>query len=184
MPVLRRKGSGTGSKTDVKSIRRKGYLGGNVEGKVHKVRVTVKRKGKKREITLAEKRFYEKRDPADSINLKNPVRQFETMQELQRLNRRKKLGLRIVPTIRLREETGKKPTLVLTKLTLLKKENLPETQESEFFRDASRQQEKSRENGYFLHGDCFEPMIDKETGKVVAIIADFGNVRKMQESRH
>ena len=86
--------------------------------------------------------------------------------------------MRIVQTIRLREQEGKSPTLIITKLKEVSWERLSQKQKLEFKADEDRQVKIGEEIGYSIRNDAFVPVFEKDTGKVIAAIADFGCVRK------
>lgn len=111
--------------------------------------------------------------------LRRPITQFNTMVKLIKLNRAKKIGLRIIPTIRLLKRKRQKPTLILTKLEV--PENLTTIQQVEFKHDKLRQQKIMREIGYSSPNDAFVPQIDIETGKCYALIADFGVIARLSK---
>ena len=107
------------------------------------------------------------------------------MEELQRENRKKKMGLRIVPTIRLRKMRGKKSRILTTKLDTIgliekakRRDKDAEELRKPFIKDMTRQIAIGKANGWNIYIDAFEAVVDKKSGKVVAVIADFGNVTK------
>ena len=130
---------------------------------------------------MAEKEFYERDHFASDPHSKDPVGQFNIMNELIELNRNQNLGLRIIPTIRLLEQNGKYK-LIMTRLTIPK---LKKAQKEQFKTDWMRQVKVLRENGYecaknAVYPDAFFPQIDKKTGKCFAIIGDFGAIQKIK----
>jgi len=175
MPVLH----GGRKPIRVKTIKKTNRepLGGQFEGQIFEVEVTIKKGKKTKKIKLAEKRFYPGKVPLAPQFL-NPKNQFKIMQELSELNRRKKLGLRINPTIRLREKNSKKPSLVLSKLNEAK--NLTKKQKDKFVKDTEKQIRTCFENGFTITENAFLPVLDKKTGKVIAVISDFGIVEKRE----
>ncbi len=167
---------------EVAIIKRKRPLGGDAEGHVYEIKVVVKKGRKGRMLRLAEKEFYQKKGTMlEGLfpSLRDPIRQFETMQGLLKLNREKKLGLRIIPTIRLREQEGKAPTLIITKLKEISWEKLSQRQKLEFKADQDRQVEIGKQNTYLIRNDAFVPVFE-QNGKVIAVITDFGCIMKQQ----
>ncbi|MDP2973451.1 MAG: hypothetical protein Q8N60_00220 [Candidatus Diapherotrites archaeon] len=147
-----------GGRKPVRVLRVKQYnkLGGNDEGRVFAVNVTVKRKGRKRTIKLAEKVFHKghlRVSPLLPFGI--PSLQFEIMSELKRLNVKKKLGLHILPTIRLRKIKGKKPRLVLTRWKKIEWWRLSEKQQGEVLAQRGKEQKILEENGYDVLKDAW-----------------------------
>lgn len=178
--------------TEVESVTERKYLGGGNEGRVSEVEVEIN--GKK--ITMAQKEFTnEYRLPlhlgGGKYKIGNPYEQFHKINELVELNRTKKLGLRITPTIRIIvDPKTKEGRLVMTKHDVLKwhgflnwKEKDITTeqkkQEQEYGEDMQRQSDIAMENGWGISRPSFFPTIDKKTGKCVAIIGDFGEIWKI-----
>ncbi|MFA5931508.1 MAG: hypothetical protein WC821_04325 [archaeon] len=115
MPVL----IGGRKNVRVTRISRGKILGGASEGLVRKVRVTLKRGKIKKKLRLAEKAFYPLgTSPAhySQPNLRNPEGQYNTMRKIQELNRKLKLKLPILPTIRLLTLRNGEKRLVVTLL--------------------------------------------------------------------
>ncbi len=106
MPVL----EGGRRNNVVSKVKQGEVLGGNSEGTVRKVVLSVRRK----KLALAEKHFYQRRtlppySRANQPSFRNPQAQYEIVRELSELNRRHKLGLPLLPTFRLRKlKTGEK----------------------------------------------------------------------------
>ncbi|MDO8537550.1 MAG: hypothetical protein Q7S21_01570, partial [archaeon] len=156
MPILKgvvyHKGKSRVIETHIDSIRRKrrilrvtltperkkhllfsSELAEGYEGTIHEVEVKIR--GKK--IVMVEKKFHKKRD-YDKTNFGDPIAQFETMNKLIKLNKRKKLELRIVPTIRLFEKNGEH-RLILTKLKIKPIKELTSLEFKQFYNDMRRQ---------------------------------------------
>ncbi len=165
----------------LRSLRRKHHLGGRHEGDVFEVEATVQRGKKKRKLVLVEKEFQPGFAWPMNTYFRNPWKQFKLLQELVRLNRAENLGLRIVPTIRIKERNGRKATLLMTRLSPLKR--LSTRMYEQFSADMRRQIVIAGENGFSIYTDAFVPVRDKETGNVVAMIADFGNIEKGHKSK-
>ena len=162
-------------------------LGKGQEGKVFEVEVIMGKNGNEKKLTMAQKEFYENSPFAEYYGIENNfewvIKQFKMMNELIELNKRKKLRLRIPNTIRLVEEKGKKAKLIMTRLKLSNFNNLTKQQTLEFNDDKERQCGILLNEGYDYQIDAFEPMIDKKTGKCVAMIADLGNIFKKEKRR-
>jgi len=103
------------------------------------------------------------------------------MNALLKLNRERKLGLRIVPTIRLLEVEGGKPRLVHTRLET--STGPPAGKFTEFMRDMFGQIKILQQNGYTAGIDSFLSQIDKKTGKCIAVIFDFGSVESLEDAK-
>jgi hypothetical protein len=140
---------------------------------VYNAEVTVGTKTRK----MVQKEFHE--PYAGDVNYRAPRNQFKIMHELIALNRKKKLGLNINPTIRLMEnpKKGKKPFLVMTKLNVRKYSDLTADQKIQFRKISGQQRKILKDNGYRAGIDPFFPVLEK--GKITAVIADFGNIRKL-----
>ncbi len=160
--------------TRVRQIRPTKELGGGGEGDVFEAVVSIpyaKKWWKTRKVVMAVKRF---KAPFQKVRL-----QFKIMNEIIALNRKKKLGLRITPTIRIVKRFFRlRPDLVLTKLSLAKYpgKGLTPKQNEEFLEDRSKQLVVLAHEGYHSSADAFFPQVDPKTGKGIAIIGDFGNV--------
>jgi hypothetical protein len=168
--------------TRVRKIKRKKLIDVGTEAGVFEVEVEVRVGKRKKIVKMVEKEFRNPIVPAsyELYPYGNPLMQFNIMNKLIKLNRSKKLGLRIIPTIRLRKIKGKKPRLVLTLLkNVLKEVELTPKQKKEFERDALRQQLIGKKNGYYILEDVFFPVIDSKTGKCLAVIGDFGGIRRI-----
>ncbi len=161
------------------------FLGGRSEGNVYGGKYVVKRGSRERTVKLAEKVFY-KKTPRNRM-LRNPEKQFELVRELMELNRKKKLGLRLPPTVRLLKREGR-PTLLATWYRdrhgqeLKAKHMLAKDEKAQYAEDRDRQIEALKSEGYTVTNewdDKFEPYLDPRTGKYVALLLDFGGlVRK------
>jgi hypothetical protein len=173
MPTLRRGGKGNGKSVTVESVTRGKIIGGHGEGIVRDVDVTIGTRTRR----MVQKEFHE--PYAGDVNYRAPRNQFEIMHELIALNRKKKLGLNINPTIRLMEnpEKGKKPFLVMTKLNIRKWSSLTVNQRIQFEKIRGQQIKILKENGYRTGGDSFFPILKDK--KITAVISDFGNIRKL-----
>lgn len=172
-----------------RKIQRGKRLGGSYEGDIFESAVTIRKHGKTRAITLAEKQFYAPEiNPLELIRkpneeLRNPRKQFEVMTELKRLNAQKKLGLHILPTIRLRRTTGRRqPTIFSTRY----KEIDPFTLDWPTLEKAvlERRREKSilLDLGYNVYFDAWKLIEDPVTKKPTCYIADFGGVEKIKHA--
>ena len=151
------------------------------EGKVLEAEVVLKGGKRSRTVRLAQKVFHEWEMPNAfaKYSWRNPERQFAVMKKLSRLNRQKKAGLRIVPTIRILKG-GKMPSLLTTRLeTLQIKEVFHSPFWNDFKADAERQEKIAAGLGFTCSDDAFFPVKDRKTGKVVAVLADFGQVEKI-----
>jgi len=164
----------------VEKIRQGRRLGGNREGVVHNAYVTVRKGEKRKKIVLAEKKFRKKKQWPGLHHLRDPLAQFETMRGLLELNRKKGLGLHILPTIRLREMDDSSYRLILTRFKEYKfgTKSVSEMIEAEEIH--KRDRKVLKENGYSLGGDCFSLIKDPETGKPRWFITDFGGVVKVK----
>ena len=158
---------------EVKLLNRKKFLDSGGEGYVYKVKVILRRGGRERKTTLAEKEFHTLEETGHPF--RNPTKQFEMMQGLLKLNREKKLGLRIIPTIRLLKGKG---SLIITKLDVFNPYLLSPEQYSEFSKDVNRQLAILSSNDYYACSAAFHAILDKASGKVVAAITDFGSIKK------
>lgn len=186
----KRKSSKKPEGTHAKRIKRGNRIGVGGEGNVYEVEVAIGNK----KLKMVEKQFKRRRKNEFEIEFplfRNPEIQFSTMNELMELNRtRRKAGkptLRIVKTIRLRRRFGKRPTLVMTRLEPADMQTLSEAQAHQFFEDKSCQYKILTEEGFttFTDGmDVFIPIFDpkdkspRDKKKVIAVIADFGTIRK------
>ncbi len=142
------------------------------EGRVYDVRVAIgPAQGRTRTVNMVEKEFFPRVPEKHFSTFRNPVLQFHNVMELIELNRREKLGLRINETVRLRKRFGRAPTLVMAKLEKARPN-------ADFRRDLNRQEKILRTASWHFHGDMFLPVRDKRTGKTVAVLADFGALRK------
>ncbi len=171
------------------------------------------RPGKSKKAILVEKEFLGKNKPktprfirkflkyADSRH--DPWLQFEISSEIAKLNRTKKLGLRINPvridyghlvgytrpgpsgepvsiTVRL-PRLFSKPLNVIKELAATEPWMQPEEKDiRSFIQDRDRQTEILRKNGYGLANDNFLPVRDN-TGNAIAILSDFGGVVRIKK---
>lgn len=167
----------------VTSIRLGERLGGGFEGNVYSAEVEIRKGNKTRKKAFALKRFFG-RGHAGSFG--NPQMQFELMQEIKKLNKEKKLGLRIIPTIRLKKVRPIKGSLeipehelILTKMDFVKLgEPIPHIKWIFVQRDVQRQREILSKEGYSISPDAF--LIAKtKNGEFMPYIADFGNIIKL-----
>ncbi|MDO8428856.1 MAG: hypothetical protein Q7S92_06625 [Candidatus Diapherotrites archaeon] len=175
--------------TRVREIKRGKWIGSGNEGTIYESFVTLERNGRQRTVRLAEKEF--DLDPsrprsilAHKSNWQRPLSQFNTMNRLIQLNRAKKLGLRIIPTIRLLKRKGQKPTLVMTRLEtdLEMNSRTRGTELDESIEDQNRQLDILRREGYSAHLDAFIIQMNPKTGKGIAVIADFGNIKRLRKN--
>lgn len=170
MPVL------IGGRRPVKAkIKRVRKLGSGKEGTAYEVEAELRSGGKRRKITLVEKVFH----PFKKYKtFGNPKEQFRIMNEISELNRRENLGLHIPNTIRLRRRWFRKPALISSKFERIRV--LEGKQITDYFEDALRELEILRKKGYSAGPDAFMPVLDKESGKAIAVIFDFGLISKIQ----
>ncbi len=173
MVVLKRAGKGKGAVVRAR-VKRGRKIGKGKEGKVHEVQIKIRKGRRKRAATLVEKKFFRKKFNKRSLG--DPRKQFAVVSELIRLNRQKKLGLRLPATLRIKENLVGKPSLLSTKIKIV--EEMTKAQEREFWKDIIRQVRIGVNNGFAILVDSFFPTIDPKSGKVVATIADFGNIVK------
>lgn len=148
-------------------------LGEGQEGIVREANLTLTKNGRTRTKQFVIKTFQS--ILPRKYSFRNPRKQFEVMQGLVELNKKKKLGIRIVPTIRLIKRRIVKDQLLVTRLNIL--ENLSQSQRKEYEDDLYRQRNIGLENGYKISIDSFKPVLGKD-GKVNAILTDFGLVVK------
>jgi len=165
-----------GRKPVIAKIRAKKKLGQGFEGTAYEVEATAGKGERKRKISLVEKRFKSSLFRRDLGNLRNPEAQFRIMGEISGLNRQKKLGLHILPTIRLRKRWLRKPALIITNLDGIPYKELEGKQILQFYADFVRQQEILFNEGYYACSDAFMPVLNKKTDKVEAYIFDFGSI--------
>jgi hypothetical protein len=172
-------------------LKRSFFSIGGEARKVREVEVVVRIGNRERRVRLVEKVFkpkigfsreaFARRNP-----FRDPVMQLKIMREISKLNREKRLGLHIVPTIRLRKRRLRKPTLLVTRLE--RYHFLPgplgEQRLKEFRQDIHRQQEVLALNNYFAAADAFVPVLNEKTAKVIAVIADFGNIFPDERALH
>tara|TARA_Y100000310_G_scaffold345795_1_gene470056 strand:+ start:2946 stop:3530 length:585 start_codon:yes stop_codon:yes gene_type:complete len=164
-------------------IRRGDYIGGQAEGSIHEVEVVLEKGNRRRTVKLAEKEFVDERGVwhrGDKPNFANPTEQFETMQTLLKLNRERKLGLHIIPTIRLMGEGGyAKPRLIITRLKgEVDHKSLNKAEYKAVDDQKRREKQILKQHGFVIHSDVWIHVRDPKTGKVTAWIVDFGNLRK------
>ncbi|MFA6269340.1 MAG: hypothetical protein WCW13_00395 [archaeon] len=148
-------------------------LGTGLEGTVREANLIFGKNGKTRTHQFAVKSFKWYFDSYGAWA--NPKKQFQIMKELSTLNRQGKLGLRIIPTIRLIKTVFGKDKLLVTKLNIVK--DLTPEQHADYLRDIKRQSLIGAKNGYSILKDAFQPVLDKN-GKVIAVLTDFGQVSK------
>jgi len=166
-----------GSRPRLVEIRERSNRGGGREGTIFYVDIaSTSKKGKEKVLKLVEKRFHE--ELSAEGNFGNPLKQFGTVQDLAALNRRKKLGLRFPPTVRLLVRGAETPSLVISRLKVVPFRGMTKEQRFEYLSDLNRQLKVAEKNGYHIGLDSFRPTMDKKSGMVVAVISDFGNLRK------
>lgn len=169
-----------GKKTFKSRIHGKEPLGKGHEGKVYSRKVTIN--GSTRE--LAEKIFklfilFRKLRGLRKIT--NPKEQFNTILKLVELNKKKKLGLRIAPEIFLRKRFLRKSTLLTTKLEEVKDHQFKKGEFQDFYDGSQRQVEIAEKNGFKINRiDPFLPVRNTNTGKVEAVLVDFGQVTEIK----
>ncbi len=175
-------------------------LGFGAEGEVFSVRVRVERNGKKRGVTLAEKVFdagASKRRP-ELPNFGSAEKQFALMKTISTLNREKKLGLRILPTIRLRTNENGAKSLVLTKIkhevrapeklvgwppfrvvnrVRFPKYEVTRAEETVIYKEIERMDKILEKQGYATGEDTYLIGRNVKSGAVEVWIADFGKIR-------
>jgi len=171
-----------GSRRDlvVEGIRQGRLLGGNTEGSISTVHVTLRAGNTRKTIELAEKTFKPKKNWPGLHHLRDPVAQFKTMSGLLELNRKKRLGLHILPTIRLREMGDGSHRIILTKFTKFNPGTATERELEKAKKIRIRDADLLSRNGYVLGGDCFSLIKDPTTGKPRWFITDFGVVVKVK----
>jgi hypothetical protein len=155
-------------------LKRGKKIGQGVEGKVYSGQVFVKRKDKTKAKKVVIKKF--RFLFGDAGNFGRADKQFRTMKDLSTLNKQEKLGLRIIPTIRLKKNLFTYE-LIMTKLDIVKTNSLSPKEYEKYQRDIKRQKFIAQKNGFIVGRDAFFPI--KENGKIVAIIGDFGNISKI-----
>jgi len=99
------------------------------------------------------------------------------VRDLIRANREENIGLRIAPTVRLSREEGGKPSIYRTLLDVA--DFLHPKQRDAFNEDRRMQREAAKKHGFYLGLDSFLPVFDGKTGDVVAVVGDFGTVRRV-----
>lgn len=163
------------------TITRKEKIGEGVYGTAYNVQVTITTpKGTKRTLDMVEKVYDKKfyfRPKTEAVN-KHIADKFKIMKEIIELNRKENLGLRIIPTIRLNKDK-KESTYISTKLKVSQK-TLPLKKHTEFMKDIQRQRRILEKAGFDSGRDAFFPLVDPETKKTIAILADFDNVGKRE----
>lgn len=173
-------------------------LGRGGEGKVQKVRLTIQnKKGRTRTIVLAEKTFTTKKPSrawgavdSGSKKKKNrkwtpvipetfgkPKRQFIAVEKLARINREKKLGLRLPTTVRIANRWPRRARLYTTIVNDGEHQHPLDRHTIAFENDRQRQMQIARNNGFYIHGDAFLETQDPQTGEPIAVIRDLGNIR-------
>jgi hypothetical protein len=197
---------------EVTSVTPKGVLGGRYEGRVDRVMVTVRKNGRERKVLMAEKMFdprtaeFEK-EVIGQPNIRDPQKQFETIQEIKALNAKHKLNLPILPTVRLRIMHNGEKRLLLTHLknvvdpfigsglwkTVRTKNGSssrrvfdPNASEKEFLEWQRINLEKARirkvlkQHGFYMtaHDDVWLYTMNPRTKKLKVWIGDFGNLTK------
>lgn len=176
-PIIAQGGRKRRTISEIKRIRE---LGMGREGTVHEVEI--KFTGGKRQI---KRRFAEKSftwPPAEAFvstqpSFGQPRRQFELMQELQKLNRKKNLRLNIFPTIRLLEEGTNRERLLLTKMDFYESP-LTDAEMQEVEKQEDHAKRTLRKMGFTLRRSSFKYTKDPITGKLKVWIADFGKITK------
>lgn len=172
-----------GRKTRAVKISRIKKLYSGREGTTYEAKIELQKNTKKRKIELVEKefhirsRFYEERKN-NQPHLQRPFRQYKLYNELKELNRKEKLGLPLIPTMRIVRSQNGMHKLLVTKINERGIGNFSK-EEREFL---TRQEEKyeniMRENGYNTHKDMWIYDRDPKTNKPRAWIVDFGNITR------
>ena len=139
--------------------------------------------GRSKTLQLLEKTFRPPVNPRynHSVTLRSPVNQLRAVKGLRELNREQKLGLNILPTVRLRKTTRGKHTLLITKLNEIKYNSLSAKEKEEVDAQLTHAKKALSEFGYSTARDIF--LIEKEskTGKVKVWIADLGTLEEAEE---
>ena len=193
--ILLKGGRKTRSVESIKPLR---MIGRGTEGDIYEVEVIIERRGKRKILKLAEKEFrYTHYSPlAPAVG--DPVAQFNLMKKLQRINRERKLGLHILPTIRLREVKGEKPRLLITllkntfsyskkqgfqfELTDEELSRIPKAEKEYVNLQKSREERILKDLGFETFPDMWVLDRDPKTGKVTAWIADFGQISEKKKA--
>ncbi|MDD2531658.1 MAG: hypothetical protein PHY04_00655 [Candidatus ainarchaeum sp.] len=144
------------------------------------VEVTVaNKKGRTKKLNLVEKKFFPCTEKEVSPNIRNPIGHLRTVQSLSELNRREKLGLNILPTVRLKKNKNAPPSLIVTKLkNLVEYKNLKGTDKTEVDLKLKHIKKVLWKHGYNRHSDFFLFERNPLTGRITIWVADFGNLVK------
>lgn len=139
----------------------------------------------KRALRLAEKEF-EKRFWIPTKSFRRPLKHFLSYEYLRTANIDQKLGLRLLPTLRIFHPNGnlKRLSILKTELPPLTLPELNRAQQLEYVLDRRRQiniMKKAGVDAYWK--DVFYPVIDPATQKCVAVINDYGTIRIPSERR-
>lgn len=162
-----------------RQIVRTRKIGGGKEGTVFEVQVLIQRGKRKRKLVLVEKSFL----PYMDQRHRGALEQFETMQQLLRLNKEKRLGLHIIPNIRLKEEKGQRPTLIMTKVKGIIRMDELQPEEAKIVRQQiSKEMRILREQGYNSNIDMWVCARDPVSKQAVAWIVDFGEIKKIKSN--
>ncbi len=176
-PVLK------GGRKPVKAkIRRGRKLGGDYEGNVFEAKVTVKRGKEKRSIVLAEKVF-KRRGRNSWPNLRRPTAQFKIMSEFRELNKKEKLGLHILPTIRLRDRPFRRATIFSTKYEKVNYNSLSSKQRAALETQRKEEERILGDYGYWIPADVWQIIKDPLTGKPTYYIVDYGTIEKIPKEK-
>ncbi|MBI5037077.1 hypothetical protein HZC09_07090 [Candidatus Micrarchaeota archaeon] len=160
-----------------REIKRGALIGSGGEGSIYEVEVKVERRGKQRVLRMASKEFKEKNPFAYHENTGDPVKHYETLRALQKLNREKGNVLNLLPTIRLTNREGKS-ILIMTKLNLRSFNDLREEHRLPFYEDMTRQQEILEKEGYSTDATVFHAKWDDKEKRFRAYITDAGRIEK------
>ncbi|MFA5357565.1 MAG: hypothetical protein WC308_01440 [archaeon] len=168
---------------EIRSIGRAGR-----EGFVNEIEISIAKNGRAKKRRFAEKTFFDRQ----LSHLGKPVEKFRVIKALAKLNREKKLGLKIVPTIRLRFVEKNDWRIITTILPIeesvqnailrskiFSRSELAPTvlkKMKEFTVDMERQQSVAQMNGYLIHNSAFVPVLRKGAKKVEAVIVDIGHI--------
>ncbi len=147
------------------------------------------KKGKERNVSLVEKRFYWFTPLfAHLIGLMHrpnfgvPIQQFKVVSDLVELNKKEKLGIHLPPTIRLRKRFLVPSRIITTRLNVIEIRELGAIKLFQFWGDCKRQREILEKNGFACDLDSFLPVQQKD-GSIVAVLADFGTLAKIEKKK-
>ena len=145
-------------------------------------RLLSKEEKKKRSIVLAEKVF-KRRGKHAFLNLRRPTAQFKIMSEFRELNRKEKLGLHILPTIRLRDRPFRRATLFSTKYEKVNYNSLSSKQRVALETQKKEEVRILEDYGYWVLLDAWQIIKDPLTGKPTYYIVDYGTIEKIPKEK-